>query len=183
MFLLKEAYGGDKDWDLIDYLQSDIRMSKMWNRVAHWTYGLMKTDANHIEPYFDYSGTTFAENNELSQIAAINVKKSAGMNGSDWDEINAYADFDHERLMKQITQCDPTIIVCGYTATPLEIITKDTHANFREKRNENLYYHIEINGHDVLVLDYWHPANQYPDIMNYYTLMGIYRQALLNRGE
>ena len=48
----------------------------------------------------------------------------------------------------------------------------------RQERNENLFYHVSLNGHDVLVLDYWHPANQYPDIMNYYGLMGIYQQAL-----
>lgn len=50
------------------------------------------------------------------------------------------------------------------------------------KYNQNLAYHITLNGHDVLVLDYWHPANQYPDIMNYYGLMSIYQQALKNKG-
>ena len=183
LFLLKEAYGDDKDWSLIDFLSSNERMSKMWNRVAHWTYGLMKTDANRIEPYFDYSGSTYAENNELKQIAVINVKKSSGEKTSDWEQINAYAEFDKDRLLKQIELCDPTIIVCGYTGTPLEIIVKDFQPNLREKKNENLFYHLDINGHNVLVLDYWHPANQYPDLMNYYTLMGIYQQALLNMGE
>lgn len=181
LFLLKEAYGGDKDWNLIDYLSSNERMSKMWSRVAHWAYGLIKTDQSHIEPYYDYSGSTYAENNELKQIAVINVKKSDGKAGSDWEQLNAYAEFDHERLMNQIELCEPTIIVCGYTGTPLEIITKHSQQDFRKNRNENLYYHMEIKGHDVLVLDYWHPANQYPDLMNYYTLMSIYQQALLNK--
>lgn len=181
LFLLKEAYGGKEDWNLIDFLSSNERMSKMWNRVAHWTYGLMKTTANRVESYFDYSGSTYAENNELKQIAVINVKKSDGKKGSDWEQINAYAEFDKDRLMKQIELCDPTIIVCGYTGTPLEIIFNKSQPSFREKRNENLFYHLDIKGHNVLVLDYWHPANQYPDLMNYYTLMGIYQQALLDK--
>lgn len=183
LFLLKEAYGGKEDWDLIDFLSSKERMSKMWNRVAHWTYGLMKTDTNHIEPFSKLSGSTYAENDELKQIAVINVKKSDGKKGSDWEQINAYAEFDKDRLMKQIELCDPTIIVCGYTGTPLEIVTKCTRQNYRQEWNDSRYYHFEINGHDAIILDYWHPANMYPDIMNYYGLMGIYQQALLNMGE
>lgn len=183
LFLLKEAYGGNKDWNLIDFFSSKKRMSKMWSRVAHWTYGLMNTTANRVEPYSDYSSSTYAENKDLKQIAVINVKKSSGEKTSDWELINAYAEFDKDRLMEQIELCDPTIIVCGYTGTPLEIIVNKSQPGFRKKRNENLFYHINIKGHDVLVLDYWHPANQYPDLMNYYTLMGIYQQALLDMGK
>ena len=70
---------------------------------------------------------------------------------------------------------DPTILVCGYTASTLDTLFDRP---VRHDRNENLFYHVPLNGHDVLVLDYWHPANQFPDIMNYYGLMGIYQQAL-----
>ena len=44
----------------------------------------------------------------------------------------------------------------------------------RTPYNENLYYTIRLSQRDVLVLDYWYPANQYPDIMNYYRLMAVY---------
>ena len=92
------------------------------------------------------------------------------------DEIRAYAQFDREELLRELELCDPTVIVCGYTASVMDIIFK---TSVRKDRNENLFYHIQLNGHDVLVLDYWHPANQYPDVMNYYGLMSIYQQALL----
>ena len=51
----------------------------------------------------------------------------------------------------------------------------------RTPYNENLYYTIRLDQRDVLVLDYWHPVNQYPDIMNYYSLMAIYQKALKDR--
>ena len=106
----------------------------------------------------------------------IDVKKSGGEKASDMDEIRAYAAFDKNNLRKQLELCNPTIIICGYTGSALEIIIEK---EFRNPRNNHLFYPITLNGHDVLVLDYWHPANQYPDIMNYYGLMGIYQQALL----
>lgn len=51
--------------------------------------------------------------------------------------------------------------------------------NIKDKQNSNLYYFTRLNGHDVIVLDYYHPSNRYPDIMNYYGLIGSYQQALI----
>lgn len=63
----------------------------------------------------------------------------------------------------------------------LDIITERvTGKKVRKTYNENLYYNMKLNGHNVLVLDYWHPANQYPEQMNYYGLAAIYQLALRN---
>ncbi len=91
------------------------------------------------------------------------------------DTIRAYAVFDRRRLKKELELCDPTVIICGYTISALDIIMEE---NVRTERNDNLYYHITLNGHDVIVIDYWHPANQYPDVMNYYGLLGSYHAAV-----
>lgn len=115
-------------------------------------------------------------------MAVVNIKKSSGKNASNVDELRGYAAFDHARLKRQLELCDPTIIVCGYTSSALDPVME---MEVRRERNENLYYQISLNGKSVLVLDYWHPANQYPVIMNYYGLMGIYHAALnaRTRGE
>ena len=178
LFLLKEAYGGKEDWDLIqDYLTEDQAINKIWKRISEWTKGLLETTADHIAPYTadDLAASRF-NNQYLQRIAVINIKKSDGNKTSDMDLIRAYAAFDNDKLRKQLELCDPTIIICGYTASALDQITG---RKVREPQNDNLFYHIVLNGHDVLVLDYWHPANYYPDIMNYYGLMGIYQQSLL----
>ena len=43
-----------------------------------------------------------------------------------------------------------------------------------EHGNTEYYYHFDLNGHEVLVIDYYHPANHFPEIMNYFTLTSIY---------
>ena len=177
LFLLKEAYGGDADWDLIaDHLLPTHPISKMWNRISLWTKGLLATTKENMAPFIEDDPIADSYGNEyLKQIAVMNVKKSGGDKSSDMNIIRAYAEFDKDSLREQLELCDPTVIVCGYTASTLDIILGKP---VRKDYNQNLAYHITLNGHDVLVLDYWHPANQYPDIMNYYGLMSIYQQAL-----
>ncbi len=80
-------------------------------------------------------------------------------------------------MVQQLEICDPTIIVCGYTIDPLIEIWGE---NIKTVHNDNLYYHITLNDNNVLVLDYWHPGNQFPKVMNYYGLVNIYQQSLLN---
>ena len=180
LFLLKEAYGDDTDWDLISgpLLSTRRIKKKMWQRVSLWTKGILETTADNIAPFVKDDPIADIYGNEyLKQTAVINVKKSHGGKTSDLDDVRAYAHFDKVRLKRQLELCDPTVIVCGYTASALDIILD---RSVRREYNQNLSYHITINDHNVLVLDYWHPANQYPDIMNYYTLMSIYQQALKN---
>lgn len=169
LFLLKEAYGESDDWDLRKYLVSQNKIKKLWSRISEWTYGIMNSDTG-IQPYKKCSGQTFSDDDNLKDIAIINVKKSNGRTFSDGNDIIDYAEKDRLELLKEIELCDPTIIICGYTSKALEIIYGE---NFRKDYNENLFYHIELNGHDVLVYDYWHPANHYPDLMNYYGLINI----------
>lgn len=175
LFLLKEAYGGDGDWDLTDYLNSSKSADKTWQRIAEWTNGLLHTTQSQVAPYTSCSDYRTMGNDLLKRIAVVNVKKSNGRPHSQMDEICAYAAFDHDRLRQQLELCDPTVIICGYTSSTLDSIME---MEVRREKNENLYYHIPLNGKSVLVLDYWHPANQYPDLMNYYGLMGIYHTAL-----
>ena len=109
----------------------------------------------------------------------MNVKKSDGKNNSNMDEVRSYAWFDAERLWKQLSLCDPTVIVCGYTASALDIISERmTGKKVRETDNNSLYYTMELNGHKVLVLDYWHPANHFPKEMNYFGLAAVYQLGL-----
>ena len=70
---------------------------------------------------------------------------------------------------------NPTVIVCGYT---MDLLEKILGVKIKKQRNRNLYYYTEINGKRIIILDYYHPASQYPDIMNYYALVNIYHLAL-----
>lgn len=179
LFLLKEAYGGVNDWDLVEQqLRIGENMSsKMWKRVAHWTHGLFTATATEFEPYSKYKGTTYKDNEDLKKIAVINIKKSNGKKSSNRDILKEYAEYDRIELLQQLEICDPTIIICGYTGQYLDIFA---HEHIRKNQNENYFYYMTLNNHDVLIIDYWHPANQYPDLLNYYGLMSIYQLALKN---
>lgn len=183
LFLLKEAHGKPSDCDLIrDHLMTNSVMKNhaTWRRVTQWTYGLLNTTADKICPYREFSGKLSFGNAHLQQIAAVNIKKSDGKSKSDDGELLAYARYDREELNRQIQLIDPTVIVCGYTCRFLsEIVGTD----LKQERNQNLFYTWRLNGHDVIVLDFWHPSNHYPDLMNYYSLMGIYQQALKQKAR
>ena len=177
LFLLKEAYNGTTDWSLVyDHLLSeDKKMSHLWSNVCRWTEGLMNTTDTMIPAFRSELGYQNYGNEVLKQIAVVNVKKSDGKHTSEMDEINYYADCDRDKLRKELELCDPTIIVCGYTISSLNIIMKK---DIKEVYNDNWFYWIELNHHPILVIDYYHPANHYPDLLNYYGLMNIYQQAL-----
>ena len=179
LFLLKEAYGGDCDWDLAkDHVLTDAKVRPIWKRISLWAKGILNTGSVYMEPFDPDSQDIKNFNNPyLNQIAAINVKKYNGKKQSDYKEICHYAEKDKQFLKKQLELCDPTIIICGYTSKALEIILEN---DFRKISNNDLFYMVELNGHPVTVIDYWHPANQYPEIMNYYTLMTIYQKSLRN---
>lgn len=177
LFLLKEAYGGEDDWDLAkNHLLLNKPIDKIWERVSGWIKGMLSTTKTSLPEFIKDDTETSRYNNEyLKKTAVINIKKSGGKSSSDYDEIGSYALFDKDRLKKQLELCDPTIIVCGYTSSYLETILDK---EFRSPYNDNLFYHITLNGHDVIVIDFWHPANHYPDIMNHYGFLGVYQKAL-----
>lgn len=178
LFLLKEAYGGTENWDLInDLLKTNQTLGPTWKRVSQWTYGILNTSFSSI-PSFKKSSEYSKGNNEwLNQIAIMNCKKSNGNSTSTSDDIRNYTYNDRKELFEQLKLIDPTVIVCGYTYEYLKIIIgqdlKKIYGN-----NENWFYSFTLNNHPVIVLDYYHPANDYPDLLNFYGLVGIYQQAL-----
>ena len=136
-------------------------------------------------PYADEAADHVFGNPYLRQAAVVNVKKSGGEKVSDYKEIQRYAEYDRRELRREIELIDPTVIVCGYTISALNIIMETPVKEYAnaEQQNSNLFYTVQINGHAAIVLDYWHPSNQFPDLLNYYGLMGSYQQALLHRAK
>ena len=181
LFLLKEAYtkNGDSDWDLVKdhLLLKEKKMSHLFKRICQWTQGLLNTSQDDIPAFFSGMSDIHYGNDILKHIAVVNVKKSGGKANSSMEEINQYAEYDSEELKKELEIIDPTVIVCGYTISSLNIIM-GTEIKDYDSPNENWFYSTQLNDHDVIVLDYYHPANQYPDLLKYYGLLGIYQQAL-----
>lgn len=142
----------------------------------------MKTTEDIIPPFPADETMSFYGNPYLRQIAVVNIKKSNGVSNSSMEQINQYAEYDRLQLRRELELIVPTVIVCGYTISSLNIIMEKNIKDYQQT-NPNLYYFMELNGHDVVVLDYYHPSNRYPAILNYYGLMGIYQQVLIQQSK
>jgi hypothetical protein len=181
LFLLKEAYGTDwGNYTLATWLHSSHPNRKIWKKIAILTYGIQNTTAASI-PRYREKLTADEHEAALDQIAVINIKKSDGKTQSDYAEIDAYAQYDRKEIIKELQLISPEIIICGSTFGSLFTTVLGNEPLNNSTRNDNWYYDLDICGTSALVIDYYHPANRYPELMNYYGLLGIYQQALIER--
>ena len=183
-FILKEAYGETKDWSLTDWIRETQPACNIWYRVTEETYGLLNTTAERIARYapdrISFEGSKEHPNVWLQQIAIVNLKKSGGKNSSNYGEIRAYAAADREEIIRELELLDPDVIVCGSTADALNSI-----CGFKglEKCDNWYYYSDAIGSRERFFIDYYHPVSRFPTLINYYGLMSIYQQALIEKEQ
>lgn len=180
LFLLKEAYHKNEDDELLQNqyydLANDLKKNgpwKMWYKVVDWIYAILNTTETKLADYEACSKVS--SNNEiLRKAAVVNIKKSGGKSHSNYEELRNYVAADREELLEEIKLINPGVIICGYTSSLFkEIVGKE---NITEE-SKNWYYFWG----DTLVIDYYHPANQYPALVNFYAVASIYQKALLSK--
>lgn len=192
-FFLKEAYQKDVPvWDMTKWICNENggagAVVKMWKTVAELTYGLLNTNIHTIPSYTDAKSLTKCDMSQLLQkISVINVKKSNGESRSEWSDLVEYAKADADLLRREIDLISPNVIVCGNNSSLLRIVYG---ASVDESGcvchdgmiDEKSYQYMNENGYlwfgDKLIIDFYHPANQFPKMMNFYTLCCIYQKAL-----
>ena len=167
LFLLKEAYGDtpnlEGEWDLVNYLSKGLGQirGKMWPTVSQWCFGINKLIETSEIPQFDEN---FKINREFNDAflgsAVINIKKSSGYKSSNKLDLIKYVNSDWDLLSEQIDSISPDLIICGSTWPLIK-----SKINY-EKSGEWLY-----KSDKYYFVDFWHPANQYPNKLNYYSLL------------
>lgn len=181
-FFLKEAYSkdSDSDWSLTEWLSGGA-MTRMWGAVAEWTYGLSRTTALYIpkRPQLSHEEKTTL----LRSIAVVNVKKSGGVSASDYTDLLEHAIEDRFFLRCELDILQPKVIVCGNNSSLLRLLYGASLSNGKVGQDGDISYSfMHQNGYafaeEKIILDFYHPANQYPAIMNYYTICSLYQQAL-----
>lgn len=138
MFLLKETnsnkMNGEKneinaDWNYMEWVQKQAEMDKetplyrsIFRNIAMWSkmfdmYSLGKKPSA-IE-FIDDNGIIINEAlcKSLESIAIINLKKSWGVQQTDWNAMKAYLDnhIRKEILLYQVNELKPTFVICGGT--------------------------------------------------------------------
>lgn len=187
VFFLKEAYSKSDDggWSLTNWLNNGA-MTRMWGAVAEWTYGIRNTTTTEFlpKPYLSTEEKTAL----LKSIAIINVKKSNGTVHSDYADLLQYAELDCVYLKKELDILSPDVIICGNNSSLLRLLygekiqdgkVSSTGIIDDEFMHKNGYVFIGKQ----LIIDYYHPANQYPSMLNYYTVCSLYQQALKRKGQ
>lgn len=180
---LKEAYSrdNDSDWNLTEWLAAGA-MTRMWGTVAEWVYGITNTTPNYIphKPQLNHAEKT----EQLKTIAVVNVKKSNGAVQSDYWDLLHYAITDRTFLKRELEIISPTVIICGNNSSLLRLLygAKLQTSGKVSAEGEIPYQFMSENGYAIvgnqIILDFYHPANQYPSILNYYTICSLYQQAL-----
>lgn len=66
LYVLKEAYGENENWNLAEWLLRVKPTSSIWKRVIEWTYGIQNTNIDRIAKY---SPDIYEHNTELFQAA------------------------------------------------------------------------------------------------------------------
>ena len=180
LFFLKEAYHKDQgekslkdqistSYSLVEELD-ECNPWKMWRKVAVWTAAINNTDVNGTLKY-SQKDIRDMENELIKNIAVVNVKKSHGNNFSGYEDLQNYAKEDKVEIKKEIELISPKIILCGNNCSLLKIV-------YPEMNLEQLHEDHYIIFNNIIILDYYHPASQYPNFVNYYAIAGIYQQAL-----
>lgn len=189
LFLLKEPNGNGgedyKDWNWCRYHEV------FGNVLAYWLEGIHSTTKQYCPNHYDISrNITRAEIFKKYPFAIVNVKKIAGDNIADWNEIWEHAFKNKEFLKKQIRDIlKPNIIICGGSndsdiefkkmiSIAKEIIFDDQKEKFK-KINNWCHYNPEI---DVLLIDSYHPAMPSSYLNKVDNLLVNFQQFILNTG-
>lgn len=166
MFLLKEAYDrSGEGFDLCEWIRDDKedKTSSMWRRAAHWSHLVHSLDSP--KSFEEISNVDAAKS--LRSSAIVNIKKSNGCSRSSDEDLKKYAREDKEYIKKQIKLINPQIVICGYTRGFVEGFWPDW------RKVSDLVYVADGR----IFIDYWHPANQYPNKLNYYAFAFLLQQA------
>lgn len=137
-FLLKEVNGEEKkkqdgqtvviqmekDWEFItDFMQTQAtdascELYPTWHNVCMWIEVLLNPTVTYAECMNQWGHFDAARlRSNLGKIAVVNIKKSPGGAGSDYKEIEYYAQHTENAslLREQMAKIQPDLVICGGT--------------------------------------------------------------------
>lgn len=164
LLILKEAYGeqdASEGYDLRQVISEEWRgpKYKIWWTAAYWCYAIhQSTGAMPRIPSNDQCYALASQS--LLASATINVKKSDGKSFSDFNDIAQHAQVDGEFLRAQVELINPEIIICGNTWEAISHLWPNAVSTYDFVWKDSSRFFI----------DFWHPANQFPNELNYYAL-------------
>ena len=166
-YFLKEAYTSNENgYNLVKDLHDCEHPWTMWRKVAIWTQAIHNAfDGNICE--YDDEVLRSKEKEIIDCIAVVNLKKSNGGSGSEYEDLKKYAVEDKMEIKHELEIIQPDIIVCGNNLSLLKLVLGE------ELQDDDAWDNMLAIWKDTLVINYYHPAVHYPNRVNYYALMSI----------
>ena len=154
LFILKEAYGGNEDWDEAEWFLTGKHKhgnidDKTFKNICKWASYIFGNNYEDKEKW---------ENDSLKKIALINIKKYHGKSLSTNSDLKEHAKKHFDLIFEQIKLIDPTIIICGYTGWLLDVIWKEKKLGRARQNGEGRVFYVSITGREIPLIDFWHPA-------------------------
>ena len=174
LFLAKEAYGesdSGESWDLSKLVREEWKgpKYKFWWTLGYWAYGIQRLKKERL-PTSPFSEGLWDDVTEsVLATSLVNVKKSGGRVSSDDDELQWYVHKDRCLISEQVECLSPHVVVCCSTWA----LVKNDLWPRAEQVSERVY-----RTGDMLLLDYWHPANRFPEVISYYAIVALLHQGL-----
>lgn len=166
LFVLKAAYdlnNPGKGWDLLSFARSTAYKGVAFRELAYWAHSIRFGYQDLLSLTLDNE----QQASELSHVAIVNVKKlsDAGVY-SDHEALQRSVACCGDLIVEQIEAISPDIVVCGSTWSYMAHL-------FQSRQVANYVY----RSGDRYFVDFWHPANRFPRIMNCTTLVTFLRDA------
>ncbi len=169
LFLAKEAYGDTGPGGLPQLLKEwDGPKHKFWWTLGYWAYGIQRLSNGRLPSNPKYEEEWNEVKESVLASAVVNIKKAHGRSRSEDDDLREYIRGDGDLLRQQVESLGPHIVVCCNTWHLVEELWP--HA---VRISEQV---LRIDG--MVVLDFWHPANHYPDVLCYYAALALLQRVL-----
>ena len=138
MFLLKETNGNNNngerndvltDWDYMEWVRMQAEQAEplyrsVFRNIAMWSrmFEVVNDEERElvVSEFMDENGLIIDKSlcASLKNIAIVNLKKSWGVEQTDWYKMQEYLESDNQRreiLLHQVEILKPTIVLCGGT--------------------------------------------------------------------
>ena len=155
LYILRDPHVVDttKPASLREDLKNPEGEGKTWNNIGRWTMSLLDDAAYEIAE--DINTKILAE--QIARIGFMNLKKEAGSGQA--KNIAEFSEKHRDHIKKQISICDPDIIVaCGTFGELKNIVFERKWKRYPKICNDKYrVMPIEINGKEVQVIEFYHP--------------------------
>lgn len=167
LFLCKEPNDPKQNsGDYRKYWNRDKITHKFSRQLGQWAYGILNDFPPHLEAKKEAN-----MKKGLRSIAFMNVKKSGGKGTADEKKLLQHARKHKALIQEQIEIINPEILVGSFSKSYK--LWSNVCPGYQESKKWTQYGIWVASWKGIKIVDFYHPSNRYPHVMNYVLLEKI----------